>query len=117
MKSALVIVALSTAGCASQSALTFQDDLENHTGQSVAISGTLLVNGSRVVLCPPTVSEDNDGCLVVRGPQPDHAIAALHAKCATVSGTIQPPEPTRAERGVGIRASIRGASVVPCNGR
>lgn len=117
MKLALILVIVSTAGCASLSALTFQDDLEQHAGQRIAVSGTLLVNGERIVLCPPTVSEDDVGCLTVRLAESGQAISVLHATCATVSGTLHPPEPTRVERGAGIRGSLREASVVPCNVR
>ena len=117
MKPALVVAALLTAGCASRPVLTFQDKLESRSGQRVAVSGTLLVAGERVALCPPSVSEDLEGCLVVMPTQSGRAIAALHANCAVVSGTLYPPEPNRSERGAGIRGSVREASVVPCNGR
>jgi len=92
MKLALILVIVSTAGCASLSALTFQDDLEQHAGQRIAVSGTLLVNGERIVLCPPTVSEDDVGCLTVRLAESGQAISVLHTTCVTVSGTLHSPE-------------------------
>ena len=118
MKQVFLTVVVLAAGCASQRGFEFEDDLEAHFGRQVTITGVLIKSDRSAALCPPSVSEDLVGCLgLVGGDAASSTLNVLHAKCATVTGVLAPPKPTREERGIGLRGSITAASVVPCNGR
>jgi hypothetical protein len=118
MKQAFFAVVVLVAGCASQRGLEFNDNLEAHFGRQVTITGVLIKSDRSAELCPSSVTEDVVGCLGLVGANVANSVlTALHAKCATVTGVLAPPKPTREERGIGLRGSMTTTSVVPCNGR
>ena len=118
MKQVFLTVVVLAVGCSSQRGFEFKDDLEAHYGRQITITGVLIKSDRSAALCPPSVTEDVVGCLgLVGGNAATSAFTALHGKCATVTGVLAAPKPTREERGIGLRGSITAASVVPCNGR
>lgn len=118
MKQVFLTVVVLAVGCSLNRGFEFKDDLEAHFGRQVTITGVLIKSDHSAALCPPSVTEDVDGCLgLVGGNTANSALIAIHAKCATVRGVLARPKSTREERGIGLRGSITAAKVVSCNGR
>ena len=103
-------------GCTTVREVSFASDFERKFGKTVSINGLYLHQGSnRNYLCPMSVTEDLEGCILLAGKlQFDSSAENLHAKCVVATGRLDPPNPTRSELRIGLRGRMEPAQLVRC---